>query len=478
MNINETEIISLAPNASANSNGHALYTKKKFSNARISPDKDLIWAECAGSGKNPYYCSADYVDENNPVFRCSCPSRQFPCKHALGLLYFYSNDEKSFTEVEVPDDIAEKRGKIEKRVQKKKEETTIAKTAAKPKKVNATTVIKRIDKQLEGLTIADTLLNTIVHSGLSSMDGKLISAYKTQIKELGNYNINGIQTAFNHLILEVQDVKNDDYTKAIDHVNVIASLLKKSRAYLNECKDEPTKVPEITSAIEEQIGRAWKLNELAELQQYEENSEILQLSFNCFDHSARKEFVDEGIWFNLASGKLFTTLNYRPYRAAKYIQQDNSDNRVHQLGTLYIYPGDLNPRIRWENAESKTRNVTEQDFKQILQHAHKDYDALIKQIKNSIKNPLADKNPVALIQMGNLALHNNVPVITDQQGATLVIQDIPEHAPSTTIFKNIMPATEPESALLVKFHNDLSKGLFAAQVLAIVRSNGIIRLIY
>ena len=334
---------------------------------------------------------------------------------------------------------------------KKKEETTIAKTAAKPKKVNATTVIKRIEKQLEGLTIADTLLNTIVHSGLSSMDGKLIAAYKTRIKELGNYNINGIQTAFNHLILEVQAIKNDDYTKAIDHINVIASLLKKSRAYLNECKDEPTKTPEITSSIEEQIGRAWKLNELAELQQYEENSEIIQLSFNCFDHSARKEFVDEGIWLNLATGKLFATLNYRPYRAAKYIQQYNSDNRVHQLETLYIYPGDLNPRIRWEDTECKTRDAIAEDFKQIIQHAHKDYDALIKQIKNSIKNP------VALIQMGNLALHDNVLVITDQQGATLVIQDMPEHAPSTTIFKNIMPATEPESALLVKFHNDLSK---------------------
>lgn len=478
MNINETDIISLAPNASANTNGRALYTKNKFSNARISPDKDLIWAECAGSGKNPYYCSADYVDESSPVFRCSCPSRQFPCKHAIGLLYFYSNDASKFTQAGIPDDIAEKRGKIEKRAQKKKEETTVAKIATKPKKINATTVIKRTDKQLEGLTIADALLNTLVHSGLSAMDGKLITAYKTQIKELGNYNINGIQTAFNHLIMEVQVVNNDDYTKAIDHINVIATLLKKSRTYLNECKDEPTKTPEITSTIEEQIGRAWKLNELAELQQYEENCEIIQLSFNCFDHFARKEFVDEGIWLNLASGKLFTTLNYRPYRAAKYIQQDNSDNRVHQLSTLYMYPGDLNPRIRWEDTECKHRDATAQDFKQILQHAHKDYDALIKQIKNSIKNPLADKYPVALIQMGDLQLQGQVPVITDQQGATLVIQDLPEHAPSTTIFKNIMPATEPESALLVRFHNDLTQGLLAAQVLAIVRANSIIRLIY
>ena len=114
----------------------------------------------------------------------------------------------------------------------------------------------------------------------------------------------------------------------------------------------------------------------------------------------------------------------------------------------------------------------------MIAHAHKDYDALIKSIKNSIKNPLADKNPVALIQMGTMQLIDDVPVITDAQGATLVIKDVPEHLASTTLLKNIMPAELADSALLVRFHTDLSTGLFAAQVLSVIRSNGIIRLIY
>ena len=135
MNINQSDIVSLAPNASANSNGLSLFNKGKFSVPHISPEKNLIWAECAGSGKNPYYCSADYVDDSNPVFRCSCPSRQFPCKHAIGLLYFYANKPESFTESAVPEDIESKRGKIEKRTEKKKADTAAAKTASKPKKL-------------------------------------------------------------------------------------------------------------------------------------------------------------------------------------------------------------------------------------------------------------------------------------------------------------------------------------------------------
>jgi hypothetical protein len=44
---------------------------------------DLVWGSCAGSGKDPYQVAVDLA---GPAYRCSCPSRKFPCKHALGLL--------------------------------------------------------------------------------------------------------------------------------------------------------------------------------------------------------------------------------------------------------------------------------------------------------------------------------------------------------------------------------------------------------
>ena len=47
----------------------------------------LVWGLCAGSGKNPYQV---IVDLAGPAFKCSCPSRKFPCKHALALLLLWS----------------------------------------------------------------------------------------------------------------------------------------------------------------------------------------------------------------------------------------------------------------------------------------------------------------------------------------------------------------------------------------------------
>lgn len=46
----------------------------------------LVWGRCQGSGKTPYQVS---VDLTGPAYRCSCPSRKFPCKHALALLLMW-----------------------------------------------------------------------------------------------------------------------------------------------------------------------------------------------------------------------------------------------------------------------------------------------------------------------------------------------------------------------------------------------------
>ncbi len=286
--------------------GRELVKKNKFSNLKINAEKNLIWGECAGSGKNPYYCSADYVDPNNPVFRCNCPSRQFPCKHSVGLLYCFEANAGQFTEGEVPEDILSKREKIEKKQEKKaQEKESIKEKAEKPKKVNKAAFTKKVDAQLTGIETAQKLLRDMVNTGLSSVDAKMRATLKTQIKDLGNYYIGGIQTAFNNLLLSIEEVKNEEYTAVVDNLNYLSALLKKATDYLKARKEDPEGTPELSSAIEEQIGYVWKLVELMQYGQYEENASLVQLSFNSYDNEARKEYVDEGVWLNLKTGKIY-----------------------------------------------------------------------------------------------------------------------------------------------------------------------------
>jgi hypothetical protein len=49
-----------------------------------------LWGECRGSSAAPYRAA---VDLSGPAYRCSCPSRKVPCKHALALLLLWSRGD-------------------------------------------------------------------------------------------------------------------------------------------------------------------------------------------------------------------------------------------------------------------------------------------------------------------------------------------------------------------------------------------------
>jgi hypothetical protein len=60
----------------------------------------LIWGECAGSGANPYRVMADLRDLGN---KCTCPSRKFPCKHVLALLWLKAEAVVPFGAADTPE---------------------------------------------------------------------------------------------------------------------------------------------------------------------------------------------------------------------------------------------------------------------------------------------------------------------------------------------------------------------------------------
>ena len=140
MEITEQFIIQQAPNAAAVQNGRKLSQKGSFSGLCKTADGSLYWGDCAGSGKNPYRVSGDWSGEA-PIFRCSCPSRQFPCKHALGLM-FEMLAGKDFAEAGIPEDIAGKRAKIAAKAAKKEAE---AENPPKPKKASTAARKKKIE---------------------------------------------------------------------------------------------------------------------------------------------------------------------------------------------------------------------------------------------------------------------------------------------------------------------------------------------
>jgi len=71
----------MAPDAAAAKAGLGHASPGRWSGC--GHDASAVWGECQGSGKLPYRTQVAFADG---ATNCSCPSRKFPCKHALGLL--------------------------------------------------------------------------------------------------------------------------------------------------------------------------------------------------------------------------------------------------------------------------------------------------------------------------------------------------------------------------------------------------------
>ncbi|WP_329022355.1 SWIM zinc finger family protein [Streptomyces sp. NBC_00690] len=93
------QVLALAPDATSQKAGSRLGTTGQWSGTGRS-EAGAIWGLCKGSGSKPYQT---VVDITGPAYKCSCPSRKFPCKHALGLLLLWVTDEEAVRASAEPD---------------------------------------------------------------------------------------------------------------------------------------------------------------------------------------------------------------------------------------------------------------------------------------------------------------------------------------------------------------------------------------
>lgn len=476
--ITEEFINSVAPNNSAVQNGLGLVKKNSFVKLFKSQDETIIFGECSGSGKNNYITSADFIAPEAPVFRCTCPSRQIPCKHALGLMYAYIKD-KDFEVAEIPEDVLSKREKIEKKEVKKKEVTESGKPAT-PKKVNKSALSKKIKSQIEGLELAEKISKDILRSGLGAMDAKAIQMLEEQAKQLGNYFLPGVQVLLRRIISYLSSKQKEEiYTTAFNEIIALASLAKKGKDYLTKRLEDPELTIDSKTNLEETLGHAWLLEELRTANLIEENVELVQLFFTSLTSEERKEYVDYGLWLNLHTGKLNAALGYRPFKAAKYMKEEDSFFSVLQAKELYTYPGeDMSPRVRWE--DFTIRDITKEDYKAIKNFARKSYADVIKEVKNQLKNTLSDKHPEVLLAYSKLGKIENNFVIEDASGKRLLLED--NFTDTGKAACDLLPLLNPEvfsnQAILVRFDCDLDNGKLFAEPLSIVTDSEIIRLVY
>ena len=89
MQISAESVLALAPDAASAKAANGLTKPGQW--PLLGANEAAVWGECQGSSRYQ-----TQVDLSGPSFRCSCPSRKFPCKHGLALLLLWAKNPAQF----------------------------------------------------------------------------------------------------------------------------------------------------------------------------------------------------------------------------------------------------------------------------------------------------------------------------------------------------------------------------------------------
>ncbi|OJU92129.1 MAG: hypothetical protein BGO19_10050, partial [Acinetobacter sp. 38-8] len=163
LTIQSDQVEQIIPDASSAKSAKKLAKFEAWNNISGSTDQ-WIWGEIQGSA---IYQSAVFLPELK--CECSCPSFKRPCKHALALLFVYTEYQDKFTvqsdEQSIPDRVQKWRDKKTKTLEKKEnkidkpidEEARAKRQLAREKKMDA------------GIEALQTWLNDVVTMGLGRL---------------------------------------------------------------------------------------------------------------------------------------------------------------------------------------------------------------------------------------------------------------------------------------------------------------------
>jgi len=173
------QILKLAPDAASAKAAQGLLAPKKWTSLGVN--ETAIWGACQGSGSNPYQTQIDLAE---PAFKCSCPSRKFPCKHGLALFLLFAEQPSLFAKTSAPDTVASwLKGRSDRTAKKETAATTKSKEPKDPES-QAKTAARRLDRVKDGALELQRWLEDLVRSGLAGNLSRGIASWESQAARL------------------------------------------------------------------------------------------------------------------------------------------------------------------------------------------------------------------------------------------------------------------------------------------------------
>lgn len=180
----QQRVLELAPDAGSARAARALARPRQWSD--LGSNDSLVWGKCQGSARAPYQVT---VDLNEPAFRCTCPSRKFPCKHGLALLLMWSANDGSVSDLDAAADFAADWARDR---AARTARTAATRTAAPDPEAQAKRVAERESLMSAGLDEFERWLFDLVRQGLAGVRRQPPSFWDTAAARLVDAQVPGL----------------------------------------------------------------------------------------------------------------------------------------------------------------------------------------------------------------------------------------------------------------------------------------------
>lgn len=166
----------LAPDEASAKAGQGLAAVRHWVSCGV--DETALFGECQGSGSKPYQVRIDLAE---PAFKCSCPSRKFPCKHSIGLLLMHAAGEVPAAErpAWVAEWFAERAARAEKKQPKAAAPAAPIDPAAQARRRE-----KRLSRIADGLAALRLWIADLVRTGIASAPTRGYEFFDSQARRL------------------------------------------------------------------------------------------------------------------------------------------------------------------------------------------------------------------------------------------------------------------------------------------------------
>ncbi|MPY66469.1 SWIM zinc finger family protein [Deinococcus sp. SDU3-2] len=198
-------VLALAPDSSSAKAAQKLARPAQW--PTLDRDGDVLWGECQGSGAHPYLVGVD-ARSAEIASKCSCPSRKFPCKHALGLLLLHAARSGEWQASPPPPDLAKWLGGRTERAGKAAQPSEgVPADPAAQAKAQAT----RDRKKTAGLGDLELWLSDLVREGLGAARARPYGDWDRQAARLVDAQLPGAA----RLVRQIPELLHDETGEAL-----------------------------------------------------------------------------------------------------------------------------------------------------------------------------------------------------------------------------------------------------------------------